>query len=345
MADTDTGDINTIDEATDAIETALDDTPEDAPGDEELDQGAEDATDEDFTEESEEATDELEAEDDVVEEEAEEDGADEDEREAATPPLNDETTVVMGDGTAVKLGELKGGYLRQQDYTQKTESLAADRSVVEETASILIQERSYYHQSLTRFQEMLGEQGPSEPPPLALASEDGLEYTRLKAEWDAKQQKIAEIQKEREQFELANREREAAEAKAEKEQKEVSEQTKFRDESAKLLVAIPSWNDDEVAEADKAVIRSYGHEIGYSDEEIDSVVDHRTLVMARDAARYRALMAKRKVANKKSRNAPPVTKPGTTGKTKGRVSQDKVKQANDSGTLDDAAAAVESALA
>lgn len=48
------------------------------------------------------------------------------------PAFNDETEVDLGEGRqAVKLAELKQGYLRQSDYTKKTQALADERKTFE----------------------------------------------------------------------------------------------------------------------------------------------------------------------------------------------------------------------
>lgn len=49
-----------------------------------------------------------------------------------TPAFDDETEVDLGEGRqAVKLAELKQGYLRQSDYTKKTQALATERQTFE----------------------------------------------------------------------------------------------------------------------------------------------------------------------------------------------------------------------
>lgn len=66
--------------------------------------------------------------DDVVEP----DGEPEQEEEASTSPFDDEAEVELGEGRQpVKFAELKQGYLRQSDYTKKTQALATERQTFE----------------------------------------------------------------------------------------------------------------------------------------------------------------------------------------------------------------------
>ncbi len=60
------------------------------------------------------------------------DGEPEQEEEASTSPFDDEAEVELGEGRQpVKFAELKQGYLRQSDYTKKTQALATERSTFE----------------------------------------------------------------------------------------------------------------------------------------------------------------------------------------------------------------------
>lgn len=51
----------------------------------------------------------------------------EDVTQAEEPAITDDTEIVIGDGEAVTLRELRDGYLRQSDYTRKTQALSQER--------------------------------------------------------------------------------------------------------------------------------------------------------------------------------------------------------------------------
>ena len=50
---------------------------------------------------------------------------------------DDESTVLLGDGTRVSLDELERGYLRQSDYTRKTQGLASERAELAQATQLL----------------------------------------------------------------------------------------------------------------------------------------------------------------------------------------------------------------
>ncbi|MCI3922436.1 hypothetical protein MO973_19575 [Paenibacillus sp. TRM 82003] len=72
---------------------------------------------------------------DEVDEQDEQETAEEEqpkEEAEAEQPFNDDTEVDLGEGRQpVKLSELKSGYLRQSDYTKKTQALAEERKAFE----------------------------------------------------------------------------------------------------------------------------------------------------------------------------------------------------------------------
>jgi len=72
------------------------------------------------------------SEDTEVTEEVVEPDSDEQPEETEEPLFNDDTEIELGeDKQPVKLSELKNGYLRQSDYTKKTQQLAEERKAFE----------------------------------------------------------------------------------------------------------------------------------------------------------------------------------------------------------------------
>lgn len=85
-----------------------------------------------------ESEEEVELEEEVTEDvvepgsDEEEEETPEDEEPEDTPALDDEAEIDMGEGRQpVKLAELKQGYLRQSDYTKKTQALSDERKMFE----------------------------------------------------------------------------------------------------------------------------------------------------------------------------------------------------------------------
>lgn len=100
-----------------------------------------------------ETTDEAQTDDQGTEETTEEesdveetDAADEDNEDDAdeTPALTDDTEIEMGEGRQpIKLSELKSGYMRQSDYTKKTQALADERKEFEAESAQLQPARDF----------------------------------------------------------------------------------------------------------------------------------------------------------------------------------------------------------
>ena len=78
-----------------------------------------------------------------------------------------------------------------------------------------------------------------------------------------------------------------------------------------LLAKLPEWRNSEKAQAEREQLKAFlaGH--GYSGPEIDNVTDHRFVLLARDAYRYRQLQQGKSAKLNQARQAPPVVKPGT----------------------------------
>lgn len=126
----DAADTDSPDEDTPATQD-VDETPAEdeqtEPGDEDTEDDVEaDAEDEPDDEESDEDPDE---EDDADEEDS--DAEDEEGDDEGTLELDEDTVLVIPDGTEVSAKELQGGYLRQADYTRKTQELAEQRKQIE----------------------------------------------------------------------------------------------------------------------------------------------------------------------------------------------------------------------
>lgn len=103
---------------------------------------------------------ETEVEDEVVESEIEEDDdaqevdddeaddepdelEDEEEEESASAALDDDSEFVLnigGEEVSVKGSELKSGYMRQRDYTQKTQEIASQRKEIEAERSTMVEQ-------------------------------------------------------------------------------------------------------------------------------------------------------------------------------------------------------------
>lgn len=109
----------------------------------------------------------------------------------------------------------------------------------------------------------------------------------------------------------------------EKQKESLVQQKKFAEmleaESKKLSTVIPEWADGKVAKKDRSEIREYLKEIGFNDDEIGQVYDHRLVLVVRDALKAKKLATAKPEVLKKVTQAPKLVKPGS------KTSKDEVK--------------------
>ncbi|MCE2646118.1 MAG: hypothetical protein LW835_13085 [Burkholderiaceae bacterium] len=192
--------------------------------------------------------------------------------------------------------EVVSGYLRQRDYTRKTEEVAAQRREVEAVRQQIAAEREHRANSLDVLigelhQELLG----VDPAQLnQLLDTDPKAYLRAKEHLQAKQSRIQQ----------AIQQRFALHEQAKQEQ--ARELAEYAREQEKLLPdKIPQWRDAKRRESDSREIAQTLRAAGYTDAEINELYDARAVVIARKAALYDKLQATRgQKAPQKPQSAP-----------------------------------------
>jgi len=238
----------------------------------------------------------------VEESEPEEVEASEETQEEEEPPRY--RVKVDNEEMEVTLDELLKGYSRTSDYTKKTQTLAeqrkaieADRVRIEEAAKL----RDQYSQRLQIIEQMLAAQ--PEENLAELKETDPIGYTMKVAEKLERDKQLEAIRNERQQL-------------AARQQYEYQEQLKnhLASEADKLKSAIPEMGDDVKGEVIRKEIREYARSIGWSDQELASVYDHRAVLALYQAMQYNKLQKSKPTVTKKVAEAPKMLKPGTTGK-------------------------------
>lgn len=84
----------------------------------------------------------------------------------------------------------------------------------------------------------------------------------------------------------------------------------LEDEGKKLVNAVPEWADSKTKTKETQGIKEYLKSQGFNDADVQQVYDHRLVLVARDAMRYRELKAKQPALTKKVNEAPKLAKPG-----------------------------------
>ena len=232
----------------------------------------------------------------------------------------------------VDLDELVKGYSRTADYTRKTQALAEQRKAIEAEAQ-KVQEakvlRDQYSQRLQLIEQMLAQQ--PEEDLSALKDTDPIGYAV----------KVAERAEREKQLAAVRQEREAVLAKQQAEHQQFL-QHHLRQEAERLVAVIPEYADEVKGELVKREIRDYAKSIGFSDQELSQVYDHRAVVSLWKAAQYDKLMKSKPGAVKKVAEAPKTLKPGTgTSQNADDQSKKLRQQLKKSGKARDAAALFE----
>ena len=102
-------------------------------------------------------------------------------------------------------------------------------------------------------------------------------------------------------------------------------------EQSALLAKLPEWRNSETRTKEQQTIARELASYGFNDAEIAGLQDHRMVLVARDAMRWRALQANKADKVQQVRAAPPVIKPGAKqdkGKADARTD---LKQFRDAG--------------
>lgn len=321
-----------------------DDRPEEEPTPE---QPSEDQPD-DAPEEAEAEAPDAEADEDDAPETDDEEGADEPEEEPTEAP---KLYRVKVDGKELEVSEdeLKAGYQRQADYTRKTQEIAEARKVAETERQAIIAERQQAAQAREHYLGRLSEMEQAydavqEPNWQALLQEanqqgDWSTYNEQRLAWEqlVKQREGIKAEKAK-----AEQERQAEWQRHQSEQQK--QQAKFiAEERERLFERIPDWKDEAKRAAEIAEITKFGREhYGLTDEELGRIIDHRHLLVLRDAILHRKSQAKarEKVQAVTAKKAPPRVQAPTAPAPQRTAQTEKarnMKRLRQSGSTEDAA--------
>ena len=232
-----------------------------------------------------------------------------------------------GEEKDVTLDELVSGYQKSTDYTQKSQTLAAERKKVEAHAQEIqnaMRTREAYAQKLSQVEQYLTSQAKPGENLEELKENDPIQYAITVAEQTEANKKINTIRQEQ--------------------QKVAQEQHHYRLQQQNQVVAnealmlsekVKEFSDPKKAEQIKNDIRSFGKSVGFSDQELSQVYDHRHVMILQKAMAYDKLQKANPGVNKKLKSAPKMA-----SKTKKVTNTDtytkQKKRLKGTGSLDDA---------
>lgn len=240
----------------------------------------------------------------------------------ATAEPDDSIVIAMPGGEKLELKELKSGYLRDRDYRHKTTDLANKRRELEALSTRVTQ-------SANAISEVLMAQVPKAPDP-SLALSDPVRYVQEKAQHEGAMEFVNSI------VEKATSAKEVVNTLTGEQQTEL-----LKSEAAKLTEAFPEIAKPEGKQKFFDAALGAAREIGFSDQELNAISDHRYFKVLHYAKLgMEAEAAKAKVTAKVA-NVPPVApqkRPVGQNDAKRRANQEAMKRLEQSGSIHDAMA-------
>ncbi len=208
--------------------------------------------------------------------------------------INDEYEIELADVGKVALGELKKGYLRQQDYTRKTQEVARTKQELEATIY------GFNDKALAELEnvkkQIAYEFKYNQPDWETLRQDDPYAFTEKRTEWDKRESLLQQLHA----YEKQTRENQIAFEK----QKFETDQAAARDYLSQKYSEFQ--NKDTAGPVMKDMVGLLKN-TGFSREEIESVADGRILEIIYLAAKGIASANKAETAKKVIADTPKVT--------------------------------------
>lgn len=302
-----------LEPGTDNVEPSADDTAEDWDFfDPETD--TDEAPEPEATEDEEGET----AEQPDGEEEPAEDSTEEQEDDQPPAEASQDAVVTLADGSTTTVAELAKGHMRQADYTRKSQELANQRTTVTAQAEQLAN-------TLEAFIDFVSASLPAAPD-ANLAYTDPNKYVAQKAQHDAAMAKVQEL------VALGQKPKDVTSAMSENDRRDL-----IARENASLAEAFPETATQQGRAKFFGDVQKVASDLGFSNEELSQVTDHRIFALAHWAQKGKAAEAAKATARTKVKAAAPA-KPNRPAKgAAASGNRDAMSRLMKSGSLEDAA--------
>lgn len=270
-------------------------------------------------------------------EEAQEEATEESESEPEEAQEEQKFTIkVDGKEIEVTLDELKNGYQRQADYTKKTMEVSEAKKAADAEIQQAMQERAEYANKLGYYAQSLQAalQEQQQTNWADLLENDPVEYLKQQRTYQDRQAALYQAQQEQQSlYQL-------------QQQEQLNAYTNYlNNEQQQLIAKLPAWKDAEKAKAEKAEIKNFLKEQGFSDQDISQVADHRHVLLVRQAMNFAKLLKNAPDATKKVEKAPvKVERPGNSDANPLDGRNKAMQRLSKTGRVEDAAAVFASLL-
>lgn len=310
-----------------AIESLLSDVPETDSVESEESQHEGQDSQQDVSQDADDAGDDgLEFDDET---EAQETDAPEEPKFKAGQFAADDAKVTLSDGTTISVAELKSGFMFQRVFTEKTTALSGEKKAFETERNQFAETKNQIEQQRNVILTLANELMPKEPP-RPDDPNDPVAYLEYRIAKDAYDEKMGKLQY------LWNS---TQENQRQQQQQVTGQQVQefknaLQTEQQKLVTAIPELKDPERRKKfrnEAVVVGAKAYNL--TEAEIDGLVDHRFVLVLRDAIAYR--QAREKFLAKKNAVAPPANQIVQQPRIQQRQRMAQTPQARDQVNADD----------
>jgi len=295
--------------------------------------GGDEAPEEGQANEQPEDEEEIEASEEAPTEEYEEEDSQDSDEEPETKRFK---VKVAGEELELSQEELINYAQQGADYTRKTQQLAEQRKALEAEAQSVIQARQLrdtYAERLQMIEQMLTAQDSNEDLD-SLKENDPIGYAVRVAEMQQKEKQMQAVQAERQRI-------------AEEQQAEYGQnmQRYIATQAQELTKFIPDYAHPEKGESLRSDIRKFAKSVGFSDQDLSNVVDHRQVLTLYKAMQFDKLQQAKPQVTKRVSEAPKTLQSGNGNKsTNSDTMKRNQQQLKQSGKVRDAAKIFESFL-
>ena len=191
----------------------------------------------------------------------------------------DLSTTIEVDGEERTIEELRSGFLRQKDYTRKTQELAENRKVQEQEYQEMQRERAEYAQLLPAMAERINQAAEQEPDWDTLYDADPVMAAKAERQWRKQQEgRVAQLQAVQAE---QQRMHQIAQTKQQQMQQSYLEQQRHV-----LPDIIPEWRDNKVAATEATQIRDFLINEGFTEQDVSGMSNATLVKLARKAMLY-----------------------------------------------------------
>lgn len=209
---------------------------------------------------------------------------------------------IDGEEKLVPLSDVLKSYQLEGHVNNKSIELSNERRVFDEERQAVRQlaaQQLQRNEALSQAAQQILNQDFQAVDWQTLRATDPAEYSAKLADFQMRQARVNELAQQ-----IAQQRNEASQ------QDQQNLGARVAEERNRMLEARPQWRDEGTFAKDREQMVKYAKTVGYTDAELNQVLDHRALLVLDAAARYAALQASKPEALKRVRQAPKAAAPG-----------------------------------